>query len=177
LIVFILALIPVILSIIYSPLNLKKILFVKNSIVAVAWGTIPLFVGAYYCEILQTEIISLSIFFTVGLFRNTILFDIKDITGDLKEGVKTIPNTYGAANTKFLAVLINLSLIISLLTLILTNYLDYSFLILLIYNTYIFIYVHLLNMKSGELFYSVVVDGACIFLGIFVLLAGNLGVI
>jgi 4-hydroxybenzoate polyprenyltransferase len=174
---FALALTPVVLSIIYSPLNLKKILFVKNAVVGVSWGTVPLLVGAYYGNILSADILFLSGFFAVSFFRSAMIFDIKDIIGDLKEGVSTIPNKYGIANTKLIAILIDIFLIVSFLSLILIDVLSTEYLIFLVFHSYIIGYVQLLNIERGEYFYSVIIDGECIFIGIIILISSLIGVI
>ena len=169
--------IPVFLSIIYSPLNLKKFLYIGNSIVGVAWGTVPLIVGAYYGQILSAEVLFLSAVFTLSWFRNATIFDIKDIRGDLKEGVKTIPNTYGLENTKLLAISINILLMVSWILLIFLGFLGLEFLVLLGFHAYIFVYAQLLNGNRGELYYSIIIDGECKFLGLCVFIATLTGAI
>lgn len=175
--VFALTVFPVLLSLAYSPLNLKKYLFLGNSIVGVAWGTIPLFVGAYYGDVFTAEALFLSGFFTLSWFRNATIFDIKDIKGDLKEEVKTVPNQYGIINTKALAVVINLLLGTSWCYLIVIGFLSPNFVILSVFHTYMFVYLQLVDMESGEFFYSVVIDGECKFLASMVLIASLTGVI
>jgi 4-hydroxybenzoate polyprenyltransferase len=174
---FSLTLFPVLLSILYSPLNLKKYIFVGNMIVGIAWGSVPLFIGSYYGEILAPEITFLSFFFTISWFRNATIFDIKDVKGDLVEGVRTIPNTYGIANTKFIAFLINIGLMITWLILILIGPLSYEFLVLISFHLYVLGYAQLLNNEKGEYYYSVIIDGECKALALFVALAAFVGLI
>lgn len=172
---FALVLIPILVSIMYSIFKLKKILFVKNIAVGVSWGIVPLLVGAYYGDIMRPEIIFLSAFFTVSFFRSSMIFDIKDIKGDLEEGVRTIPNQFGVTDTKLIAILTDLFMMISWLSLILIGLLEFAFLILLPFHIYIVAYVLSLNLDRGEFFYSVIIDGECIFLGLLALLASFVG--
>lgn len=176
LLVFFLTLVPIVASILYSVLRIKRVLLVKNIVVGVTWGTIPLLTGAFYGAPLKPEIIYLASFFSVSFFRSAMIFDVKDIKGDLKEGVATIPNQFGVRKTKLIAVLINAALIISWSTLVFLGYLSFEYIILIFFHIYIVIYVYLLNREQGELFYSVIIDGECIFLGLLVMFAATIGV-
>jgi len=82
---FAFALSPGILSVIYSIAGAKSILFGKNIIVGLGWGTVPLMVGAYFSG-LGVRVALLFLYFTVVWFINTIVFDVKDIEGDRRGG-------------------------------------------------------------------------------------------
>jgi 4-hydroxybenzoate polyprenyltransferase len=176
-ITFLLTLSPIIVGVLYSVARIKKILLVKNIVVGLTWGSIPLLVGAYYGSPILPEILFLAAFFGIGLFRNTIVFDIKDIEGDLKEGVRTIPNTYGKRRSRQLALCINAFLTVLLLFSIASNILGVEYLILIFYNIYIFLYCHIVSVDHEELFYSLIVDGACSFLGLSITITSLLGII
>lgn len=110
-------LVPLIIGFLYSKkyipsksgkMRLKDILFLKNFVVALTW--------AYTTTILPVILLSLPItqeiiFFGMIIFflllSNTIFFDIKDIYGDSKNGIQTIPITYGRIVTIKILVFLN----------------------------------------------------------------------
>ena len=175
-ITFLFTVIPVGLGAVYSPLNLKDILFVKNAVVGIAWGTVPLLVGAYFGALFEFEVLFLWLFFTLSFFRSAMIFDIKDIEGDLREGVKTIPNTFGIDTTKRIAYLVDVTSVAIEILLVVSGYLSPLFLVLLPFHLYIVAYVWSLDRESGEMFYSVIIDGECIFLGVLVVLIRSIGI-
>ncbi|EGQ43922.1 MAG: 4-hydroxybenzoate polyprenyltransferase related protein, partial [Candidatus Nanosalina sp. J07AB43] len=174
---FLLTIIPIVMSLLYSVLKLKKILFVKNAIVGATWGVIPLLTASYYGLTFRSEVLFLTLFFGISFFRSAMIFDIKDIKGDLEEGVTTIPNKYGIDNAKLISVGIDVLLISSWSALVSFGYLNFDFLILTFFHIYVLAYISVIHMDTGELFYSVIVDGECNFLGILVFISGVIGAI
>ncbi len=159
----------------YSVLRLKEIFFLKNFIVGLGWGILPLIAGSYSGAATSLPILFLAAFFTVSYFRSTMIFDIKDIEGDLKEGVKTIPNTLGFDTTVKLSYVIDSLLIATELALIAAGYLNPQFLILIPFHLYIFGYLKILDRDSGKPLYYLIVDGETIFLGLAALLMFLIG--
>jgi 4-hydroxybenzoate polyprenyltransferase len=102
-------LVPLILSVLYSVgskrlvgvvgvSKLKEKLLVKNLAVSAGWSLIPLLVGLYY----QRFVLGLALmsgFIFLRLMVNTLIFDIRDVSGDRGEGIKTVPVVYGAGRT------------------------------------------------------------------------------
>ena len=160
---------------VYSLLRLKKVLLGKNIIVGLSWGAIPLLVGAYFSSHFSTAVLVLFGFFSVGFFINTVIFDIKDIEGDTNEGVKTLPNTYGVEGTKTILHLVNVFLAAVTVILGILGVVPPSFLILLLFNSYVTIYILYAKQEQGPVFYGLFVDGECIFLAVAVILAYLVG--
>jgi len=90
--------------------RLKDIVGVKSSIVATSWAVITTFIPAICSQNASTIVPLIFYFFFIKLFVNTILFDVRDIDGDKKSGVKTIPVTIGRSKTKKLLLAIHSSL-------------------------------------------------------------------
>lgn len=152
------------LGVIYSVFRTKKYLYVKNLIVGVAWGTIPIVTGSYYGEIFNNVVLFLFAFFTSSWFINTIIFDIKDIEGDRAEGVRTVPNTYGLQSTKLINLTLNVIISILVILLAFSGLIPIEGLILLLLSGYITVYICISEEDHGYWFYGIVVDGEYIFL-------------
>lgn len=168
-------LLPVVIGVTYSQLDIKNILFVKNAVVGLSWGAAPLMVGAYFSHIFSFEVLFMAAFITVSIFRSAMVYDIKDIAGDREEGVKTVPNTFGVTTTKHIAYGIDTLLIAIELSLMTLGYLSSAFLVLIPFHLYIVLYVWIVGRDSGEKFYNLVIDGEGVFLGILVVLMTALG--
>ncbi|MEN4006604.1 MAG: UbiA family prenyltransferase [Methanobacteriaceae archaeon] len=107
--------------------RLKDVVGVKSFIVALSWTVGATFTPAVYSQKATIVIILIFYFFFIKLFVNTILFDVRDIEGDKKSGVKTIPVAIGRSKTKKLLLAIHSSLIpwlvVSMLLGLFTRYL------------------------------------------------------
>jgi 4-hydroxybenzoate polyprenyltransferase len=107
--IFLITLIPLLSGVLYSvPIlpqktgysRLKEVPVFKSATVAVAWAVPPAFLPAYLTSTgitLQTLLIAL--LFSILVFVNTVMFDIRDLEGDRASGVKTIPAILGADKT------------------------------------------------------------------------------
>ncbi len=92
--------------------RLKDIIGVKNVITALSWAVIITFLPLInLSEISLIFIISIFYFFFVKSFVNTVIFDVKDIEGDRKNGIITIPVKIGKLKTKKLLSVFTLSII------------------------------------------------------------------
>lgn len=163
-------LLPAVAAVIYSVGRAKRILLGKNIIVGLGWGHIPLIVGAYNSTI-GTPVIALFLYFTVVWIVNTVIFDVKDIEGDKKEGISTIPNTFGLRFTKLFTHAVNALLAVAVVSVVLTGVLATSFLALVGLNLYIAVYIHITEEGYGEWFYGIMVDGEGILVAAIVALA------
>lgn len=75
-------------------IKLKGGMGIKNLVVGSTWGlTIMLIVGNWVSGIFT--LLSVFVFYTVKLFINSSLYDIKDIEGDIAAGIKTLPSALG----------------------------------------------------------------------------------
>ena len=90
----ILALVSIPIFYIYS-LGLKKVVIIKNSLIAYSYTGTILFGSLVSDAILEPIIIYFAIMgFIVGL-GSEIMFDIADVEGDTENGINTIPNKFG----------------------------------------------------------------------------------
>jgi 4-hydroxybenzoate polyprenyltransferase len=167
--VFLAVIAPGIISIFYSIFRLKRFYITKNLLVALAWGMTPVVVGFYF-ETFDLAILSISLFFTLEFFINTVIFDVKDIKGDYLYKIKTLPTVIGTKNTKHMCLIINFFSGMILLLSILYSILPLMAIILIPFLLYIFAYIILCDSKNG-LFYGAFVDGEFMFLALIVLLA------
>jgi 4-hydroxybenzoate polyprenyltransferase len=166
---------PVVVGVVYSLGRAKRVLLVKNLIVGFAWGAIPLGVGVYYGVLFDGVVVFLAFFFTVTLTVAAALFDIKDIEGDRREGIRTVPNVYGAGATRrgSLAVFLALVPVVVVAAAVVSR----DLLVLLVYLGYTVAYTPFATTDRGTLFYGFVVDGEHTFLAAVVLVASAVGYI
>lgn len=113
---------PLLLGILYSVRlsskipRLKDITGVKNLTIALSWAVgstlLPLI---YLTNKNNVLIILIFYFFFLKSYINSIIFDIRDIEGDKKCGVRTIPVSLGREKTKILLLILNSTLLLWLL--------------------------------------------------------------
>ncbi|WP_424016613.1 UbiA family prenyltransferase [Halorientalis pallida] len=158
----------------YSLGRLKRLFLVKNLLVGVSWGIVPLGVGVYVGR-LQPTLVFFAGYVTVMLTTAAVVFDIKDIPGDRREGISTVPVRYGPATTRRVAQLVNLAAAAAVVALVWTSLLPHRFLLLLAFNAYVGAYVPLATRDRGPLFYGFVIDGEHVFLAALVLALDAVG--
>ena len=161
---------PAIVAALYSLLRIKQYLLVKNAIVGISWGIIPLGVGVYYGIGLPVELLFLSAFFTIMLTVAAALFDIKDIQGDREEGIRTIPLVYGPRVTRFGAAVVTGIVAVSLTAVVVAGFIPQRYLVLLGFLAYVAAYTPFATPDRGTLFYGFIIDGEHIFLALLILL-------
>ncbi|MCU4926743.1 UbiA family prenyltransferase [Halobacteria archaeon AArc-dxtr1] len=165
---------PLLVAVAYSWLRLKRAFLVKNLTVGIAWGAIPLGVGAYYGVLTDPELLFFASYVTVMLTVAAAIFDIKDMVGDLARGIETVPNRYGPAATRRVSQAINLFAAAVVLGAVLAGFLSAPFLALLAFNAYVGAYIPFATSDRGALYYGFVVDGEHLFLAILVVLLNAL---
>ena len=164
---------PVVVGVVYSVGRAKRVLLIKNLIVGFAWGAIPLGVGVYYGVLFDAEVLFLTFFFFVTLTVAAALFDIKDIEGDRREGIRTVPNVYGPRATRRASAAVFVALlpvVVAAATVI-----SRDLLVLLVHLGYTVAYTPFATTDRGTLFYGFVVDGEHVFLAATVVIAQTAG--
>lgn len=161
-------LVPIVVAGLYSLGGLKRRLLVKNLLVGLSWGIIPLGVGVYYGVLWQRETLFLFGHVTCMLTVAAVIFDIKDIEGDRKADIRTLPNTAGPQTSRLLAEAVNLALAAVVGALVIVEYLPVTYLTLLLMHLYVGWYILLATRDLGPLFYGFVVDSEHIVLMVFV---------
>lgn len=158
--------IPLLVAVLYSLVGLKRVLLVKNFLVGISWGLIPLGVGFYYGAPASVDILFVFVFITVALTIAAMLFDIKDIEGDSAAGISTVPILFGIAWTRRLALLGIFVLAIVTMGMIVSGPLDGQYAFLLAFLGYMAGYSVVADKSYGPLFYGFVIDGEHLFLAI-----------
>lgn len=109
--------IPLIGGVIYSiPLlpglrRLKEIPVMKSLIVAFAWAVPPALLPICHAGLhadISTAIVG--VFYFSLVFINTVVFDMRDVEGDIVSGVRTIPVILGMRRTKIALTILNVCL-------------------------------------------------------------------
>lgn len=161
--------VPVAAAVLYSLARLKRVFLVKNLLVGVAWGSIPLGVGVYYDVLWTTEVLFLAAFFTTMLTVAAAIFDIKDVDGDRAAGIRTVPIAVGIRATRVAAAAVTVAVALVVCVVVRRGILPGKFLVLLGFLGYVLAYVPFATPERGPLFYGFVVDGEHVFLAVLVL--------
>ncbi len=157
---------PLFVAVLYSVVGLKRILLVKNVLVGLSWGAIPLGVGVYYGVLLTTDILFLFGFITASLTIAAVVFDIKDIAGDRMEGIRSVPVIIGPRRTRQCAIAGCLILVVVVIGAILTGIVHIQYLLLLPFLGYMIGYSLVATQDRTAIFYGFVIDTEHIWLAL-----------
>ena len=155
--------------------RLKDITGVKNLSIALSWSVVSTFLPVIYIlEKKEVLIILIFYLFFIKSLINSILFDIRDIEGDRKSNIRTIPIYLGKDKTKKLLLILNSTFIPWLIIANHAGFFQGYFLVLLFLIFYGYWYILQFSReiskigKSMDLF----VDGEFIIIAIFALVTG-----
>lgn len=157
-------LIPLIIAVAYSVLGLKRILLVKNLLVGVAWGLIPVGVGVYYGALDQFAVQFMIVFITVMITIAAIVFDIKDVEGDAREGISTVPIVFGVDRTRLLAVVTSSVVFCGVSAMLVMGTVIPVYGVFLVFIGYVIGYSLVATEDRSVLFYGFIIDGEHILL-------------
>jgi 4-hydroxybenzoate polyprenyltransferase len=149
---------PAVVAVLYSVVGLKRVLLVKNLLVGLSWGLIPLGVGVYYDVLWTVDILFMFAFVTAVLTIAAAVFDIKDIEGDRAEGIQTVPVVLGVDRTRHLAAAASLAVGLVVAGLLVSGVLDAIYAVLLGFVAYVAGYSLLARRDRTPLFYGFVID-------------------
>jgi 4-hydroxybenzoate polyprenyltransferase len=158
--------IPVVVAVLYSTVGLKRILLVKNLLVGVSWGLIPVGVGVFYSRLGSFDVQFFAAFSAVMLTIAAVVFDIKDIEGDSEQGIRTVPVILGAKRTRQLAAGATAVVGAVLVGLLARGVLSVKYVVLLGFVAYVFGYCLVATRDRGPLFYGFVIDSEHIWLAV-----------
>jgi len=161
--------IPVVVAVLYSTVGLKRILLVKNLLVGVSWGLIPVGVGVYYGRLASFDVQFFAAFITVVLTIAAVVFDIKDIEGDSEQGIRTVPVSLGAKRTRELSAGATALVGVCVAGLLAGGVLSQQYAVLLGFLAYVFGYCLVATRDRGPLFYGFVIDSEHIWLALVLL--------
>jgi 4-hydroxybenzoate polyprenyltransferase len=180
---FIMVLLPLVFGIIYSvkilPFKAKRIKdlpFVKNIYIAATLGYIHVALPVFLNNILITIPVGVVyIFLFLRMIINTTIFDIRDLKGDSKSGIRTAPVLLGVQGTKGYLHLVNFLSFALLLTAIVFGILDGG---ALIFIPLFFVSTVYIAIKDGSIdtlvHYELLVDGGESYFIAFLALIGRL---
>ena len=150
---FVVPFIPLIIGFLYTKgvtfgsfsLKLKGSAGGKNAVIGLTWGSSIAFVVSHWTTNSLTTV-CIFVFYSLKLFTNSILYDLKDLKGDWAAGIRTIPLYLGERRTKHLLASLSFLLHAGMLVFVLIGLirpelviLGYSFLIggpfILLYTT------------------------------------------
>jgi 4-hydroxybenzoate polyprenyltransferase len=151
--------IPVVVTVLYSWVGLQRVLLVKNLLVGVSWGLIPVGVGVYTGSPWHPVIWFLFGWVTCVLTVAAAVFDIKDIDGDRAAGIRTVPIRYGPKTTRRLAQAANVALALAVVGAVVAGVVAPVFCSLLALHCYVGAYIPFATPEREPLFYGFVVDG------------------
>ena len=92
--------------------KLKNILFLKNILIGLGWGSLVTIGAGRFAE---DQVIFLTIFMILQVFLGSIIRDLPDVKSDIKNGVKSIPVVFGISNSIWIMHIINLSALLLLI--------------------------------------------------------------
>ncbi|WP_247728516.1 UbiA family prenyltransferase [Halovivax limisalsi] len=159
---------PLVVISLYSIVGLKRLLLVKNLLVGLAWAGIPLGVGVYYGVARTTEILVLTGYVLAMLTIAAVIFDLKDIVGDRREGIRTIPRVVGTRWTRLGCAAATICVGLALVLVVAIGLVGPRYLVLLALSGYVLAYSLLADPDATPLFYGFVVDGEHVFLAAIV---------
>jgi 4-hydroxybenzoate polyprenyltransferase len=158
---FLTALLPLFIAIFYSVFRLKRVFLVKN--VAVSSGVLcaVMIVLVNFNDFTRFSI-GLVLFFFLVILVNTIVYDIKDVEGDSRYRINTLPVRYGLKKTKMVCYLLLAGSVFCIPLLISFNP---RFLPLLAFSPYLGSYIAFSGRPYHlpSWFYGIFVDGEYIF--------------
>ncbi len=160
---------PIFAAALYSLFRVKRLLLVKNLIVGISWGIVPLGVGVYYGVVRTPEILVIAAIFTIMLTVAAAVFDIKDIKGDKREGIRTVPIVLGPRATRIGALAVTVAVAAAVLAVVATGIVPRTFLAFLAFLAYVAGYIPFASEDRGPLFYGFVIDGEHVFFALVVI--------
>ncbi|MEM5771297.1 MAG: UbiA family prenyltransferase [Candidatus Aenigmatarchaeota archaeon] len=153
-----------------SPIRLKRLLGIKNIWVSLLWSVsvtiLPIIYFNKFELLLSFTSFSLFLFIFLKGIGNTITFDIRDIEGDKKCKIETLPMRIGLNKTKILLSVINL---LSFILLLITTFLGFispiGYAISLV-TFYTFVYIYLIEKTDLKFLTDILADGEFIVIGL-----------
>jgi len=180
--VIVVLLIPLWVAIVYSVRlspNLPRVkdIFVAKSLAVTASLVFSTLLLAYICSRNNFLVLFWGYFLFLKIFINTTLFDVRDVSGDRKVGVRTIPAVLGVKKTRMLLLSLN-SLLIPWVIISLYLHLFVSALPLLLFCIF-YGYWYILHFcrpeKKFSFSYDVLVDGEWMILSVLFILTRPFG--
>ena len=149
--------------------RLKEMFIIKNTVVSVAWAGSVTFLPVLYFDLpITIPAFLLFIFFFFRFFINTTVFDLRDILGDKKGEIRSIPVVLGYEKTRNVLQALNLLVGVVFLEITMLGLLPQLSLLLVFSTVYTFVYLTALKLRRDVHFIcDVIVDGEYLALAVF----------
>ncbi len=134
--------------------KLKQGSGIKNFVVALVWAFI---IGALVYPVESFQLIF--IFFFIKSFINTVIFDCRDVKGDLMVGLITIPVYLGEVNTRIILQILHSTFHIVTMSFAILNIIKFDLIILFYSWVGGIIYIFLYANSKKTMFRSLFVHG------------------
>lgn len=129
----------------------KKIPAFKNMFTAIIWALVgALFPLFYYSLQINISFIIMFLLIFLRCIINVIFFDLKDISNDRIDGLKTLPVIFGKKSTINMLYIINIISFIPLMLGIYFNILNFNAIFLLLFFFYGYLYISKANSASSS---------------------------
>ncbi|MFY3739709.1 MAG: 4-hydroxybenzoate polyprenyltransferase [Candidatus Nitrosomirales archaeon] len=156
---------PLVAALVYKYGGLKRIFLLKNITVAVAWA-IPITFMPVLSESSMPAGLSLAFFsfFALRAFVNAVAYDIKDVKGDARFAINTMPVKIGIPKTKLL--LFNISIFAGCLAVYFAVvFSSISILFISMITAYNIFYIHRIGKTEIKFLSDFIMDGEFIVMG------------
>jgi 4-hydroxybenzoate polyprenyltransferase len=146
--------------------RLKDILLVKNIFVATVWSlTLVVFPQIFFNITILNKTIYYVIFIVLLGTINTIIFDLRDVQGDRKNNVRTVPVVFGAENIKKL--LAWATFMILLFSFVLYVDLGKEYIVFILTSLYMLLVISRIDAEDIKIVAEIYADAFPAFLGFF----------
>lgn len=151
----------------------KKVIGFKNFSIALPYSLMVIFTALYYGHPITGVVILIMIFYYIRIFMSAMYFDIKDIRGDKKEGLKTFAVVFGKDKTINILQWLNIISFIPILVGLYYNLIPFYSVALFLTIPYANYYLSKTSSKSINLSFlnNVIADGEFIFWLPYILIA------
>ncbi|MCD6513164.1 MAG: UbiA family prenyltransferase [Thermoplasmata archaeon] len=159
----IILMIPLLSGIFYSikiaSVRLKDIFLMKNMIIAFSCTSVAVAPFFYSNDI--NALILVAYFFFIKIFINTIIFDLRDVEGDRKANVRTVPVVIGVKKTEKILLLLNSTLLIWVVMIMNVEKISSMLPVFLISIVYGYFYIIQFSRRKiyNRLIYDLTTDG------------------
>ncbi len=150
----------------------KDIFLIKNFFVAIAWCvTTAFYPSAFTGTPIPPAGFLLAIFIFIKIFVNTIVIDIRDMQGDARNDIITMPIKFGVKKTKSILLILTILAFLIIYVGVQNGLLDKSANLVNLVNVYTAGYIISLNNKNKDIISDVLADGEVIVMAILAFLS------
>lgn len=158
--------------------KLKQVYLVKNLMIAIIWAFFCVFTIVSYLDVQITiPVLCTFLFVVLRDFINSIFFDVRDIKGDLAEGIHTIPVVLGVKKTLIVLASLNVLSFLYILICCFSGIFSAVSIALVVLVAYDFVYLLLCYKTNIDklILYDLIADSEYIFGAVIISLVEWLG--